>query len=75
MFLFSFLTEKSACELGELSAQECSFCVSLVVLTKMSACRAEELCSGVVNEFSLGSYLVTFVHDLIVCDYVNVACA
>lgn len=74
--LFSFLTEKSACELGELSAQECSFCLSLAVLTKMFAwSRAEELCSGVVNEFSLGSYLVTFVHDLIVCDYVNVACA
>lgn len=74
--LFSFLTVKSARELGELSAQECSFCVSLVVLSKMSVrSRAEELCSGVVNEFSLESYLVTFVHDLIVCDYVNVACA
>lgn len=74
--LFSLLTEKSACELGGPSAQECSFCVSLVVLTKTSAwSKAKELCSGVVNEFSLRSYLVTFVHDLIVCDYVNVACA
>lgn len=26
------------------------------------------------NKFSPGSYLVTFVHDRIVCDYVNAAC-
>lgn len=49
-----------------------SGCINQNVWVKLGA---EELCSGVVNEFSLGSYLVTFVHDLIVCDYVNVACA
>lgn len=51
------------------------FRVSLIVLPKMSArVRTEELALSAVNKFSPGSYLVTSVHDRIVCDYVNAAC-